>query len=100
MPIIAVIGSMSTGHDACAPVPAITGSSLMRVNGKPVVLVGDKFDTHGCPSHSPHNGIVTQGSSLMRVEGRAVARIGDTIGGGGCPGSHKIATGDALMNIE
>ena len=36
----------------------------------------------------------------MRVEGKAIARVGDTIGGGGCPGSHKIATGDALMNIE
>ena len=100
MPLVAVIGSMSTGHDACAPVPAITGSPLMRVNGKAVVLVGDLFATHGCPAHSAHNGVVTQGSSLMRVEGKAIARIGDTIGGGGCPGSHKIATGDGLMNIE
>ena len=48
-----------------------------------MALIGDKFDTHGYPSHSPHNGIVTQGSSLMRVEGRAVARVGDIIGGGG-----------------
>lgn len=36
----------------------------------------------------------------MRVEGRAVVRVGDTVGGGDCPGSHKTATGDALMNIE
>lgn len=100
MPDVAVVGSMSTGHDACAPVPAITGSPLMRVNGKAVVLVGDLFDTHGCPAHGSHNGIVTEGSSLMRVEGKAIARVGDTIGGGGCTGAHKIASGDGLMNIE
>lgn len=100
MPDIAVIGSMSSGHDECPPVPAITGSDLMSVNDKPVVRIGDRFQTHACPNHDPHSGIVTTGSSIVSIEGIPVAFVGCQIGGGGCPSSHVIATGDELVSIE
>ena len=99
-PLISVIGSMSSGHDACPPVPAITGTSLFDVNGKDVVLIGDHFQNHGCPDHPTHSGIVTTGSSLVDVDGIPVAIEGSQIGGGGCTSSHVVAKGEELISIE
>jgi uncharacterized Zn-binding protein involved in type VI secretion len=101
MPDISTVGvSMSSGHDSCPPVVAIIGSATMSVNSHAVVCVGDQFDTHGCPAHSPHNGIVTTGSSVMSIDGKAVAIVGSQIGSGGCPSSHVVATGDGLVSID
>ena len=100
MPDIAIVGSLSSGHDACSPVKCIEGDSLVIVNGKPVACIGDKFQPHGCNIHGTHSGIITTGSSFVFVNGTPVARVGDKIGGGGCPESHVIVTGDSLVVID
>lgn len=100
MPDIAVIGSVSTGHDTCGPATAIEGSPTMFVNGKAVVRVGDRFSAHSGDGYGSHNGIVSEGSSIVFVDDKPVAFVGCAIADGGCNDSHKIATGDNLINIE
>lgn len=99
MPAVAVENlSMCQGHDSCAPVKAIEGDSTVLVNGRRVVCMGHKFDTHGCKHHGPHNGVVVKASSIMFVNGRAVARMGDLVGGP-CP-TNPILNGDPLLMID
>ena len=94
MPAITRKGDKSTGHDGCAPVEAIEGANNFLVNGKPVVLVGDKYASHGCLVHSPHQGQLAGGSPSFFVNGRAVGRVGDPISCGG-----TVAEGDSFFII-
>ncbi len=93
MPAVSRLNDMSSGHDACPPVPAVSGSHNVNVNGRPVLRIGDIFAAHGCPVHPVHTPMITTGSTKVFVNGRAIARIGDQIGAGGCPGGHVIAEG-------
>ncbi len=79
MPAITRKGDKSTGHDGCAPVEAVEGANNFLVNGKPVVLVGDKYASHGCLVHSPHQGQLAEGSPSFFVNGKPVGRVGDPI---------------------
>ena len=83
MPAITRKGDKSTGHDGCAPVEAVEGANNFLVNGKPVVLVGDKYASHGCLVHSPHQGQLAEGSPSFFVNGKPVGRVGDPISCGG-----------------
>lgn len=83
MPPITRKGDKSTGHDSCAPVRAAEGAENFLVNGRPVVLVGDKYEAHGCENHGTHQGTLAGGSSAFLVNGRAVGRVGDPISCGG-----------------
>ena len=94
MPAITRKGDKSTGHDNCAPVEAIEGANNFLVNGKPIVLVGDKYASHGCLVHSPHQGQLAGGSPSFFVNGRAVGRVGDPISCGG-----TVAEGDSFFII-
>ena len=94
MPAITRKGDKSTGHDNCAPVEAIEGANNFLVNGKPVVLVGDKYASHGCLVHSSHQGQLSGGSPSFFVNGRAVGRVGDPISCG-----RTVAEGDSFFII-
>ncbi len=94
MPAITRKGDKSTGHDNCAPVEAVEGANNFLVNGKPVVLVGDKYASHGCLVHSSHQGQLSGGSPSFFVNGRAVGRVGDPISCGG-----TVAEGDSFFII-
>ena len=81
-----------TGHDACPPRKAIEGSPDVFLEGHAVVRLGDLWETHGCPAHSPHKGKVIQASDEVTVNGLPVVRIGDPLDCG-----SKVKTGsDAL----
>lgn len=96
MPEIATVGCKSTGHDNCPPVEAVEGASNFTANGKPVVLVGDKFAPHGCKDHQTHQGYLAEGSPSFTVNGRAVGRVGDPISCGGtvAEGESNVIVGN------
>jgi len=96
MPIVAVKGlSMSTGHDLCPPTIGITGDSLVFVNGRPVMRLGDLFAEHGCPDHPVHEQPIADASKLCFTNGIPIARVTDPIACGG-----EVATGDPLVDIH
>ncbi len=77
-----------TGHDACPPRKAIEGSPDVFLEGHAVVRLGDHWESHGCPAHSPHKGKVIQASDEVTVNGLPVVRIGDPLDCG-----SKVKTG-------
>lgn len=94
------VGSMTSGHDNCAPVQVISGSPLISIQGQPVARVGDYCNPHGCKHHGTHTPIISTGSSIVFIEGIPVARVGDQVSNGGCPSGHVLVTGSNLVNIE
>jgi len=97
---IAVVGSMTSGHDGYPPVRVIEGSDFVTCNGVPVALVGSRCEEHTKPHNPTHYPVVTGGSSFVSVGGIKVATIGSEVAGGGCNASHVIVTGDESCNIE
>lgn len=94
MPAVTCLGDKSTGHDNCQPVSAVEGAGNFTVNGKPIVLVGDKYAPHGCEDHKTHQGYLAGGSPSFFVNGRAVGRVGDPVSCGG-----TAAEGDSFFII-
>lgn len=96
MPAATRVGDKSTGHDNCLPVSAVEGSSNVFANGKPVVLVGDKYASHGCLIHTPHQGHLAEGSPSTFINGKPVGRVGDPISCGGtvAEGSSNVFIGN------
>lgn len=92
---VARVGDLSTGHDACPPVPITDGSPNVFINGKPVAREGDPFAVHGCIVHAPHIGYVASGSSTVFVNDKPIARVGDpvTCGGNIAQGSDNVIAG-------
>ena len=88
MPPITRVGDLSTGHDDCSAVPAVTGASNFLVNGQPVVCVGDSYASHGCIHHPSHAGHLIEGAPSFFINGKAVGRVGDAISCG-----QKVAEG-------
>lgn len=97
---IAVVGSMTNGHDSCGPVPVIEGSSFVSVNGVPVALVGHRCQGHSCDDHGYHTPVISSGSSIASVNGVAIATVGSRVEGGGCRSGHRIVSGASLASID
>ena len=97
---IAVVGSLTSGHDGYPPVHVITGSNFVSCNGKPVALVGSICEDHTKPKNQTHPPVVTGGSSFVSVGGIKVATVGSEVAGGGCNGSHVIVTGEDSCDIQ
>lgn len=94
MPAVTTLGLKSTGHDKCPPVEAIEGASNFTANGKPLVLVSDKYAPHGCEAHKIHQGYLAEGSPSFLYNGRAVGRVGDKISCG-----DTVAEGESFFII-
>lgn len=96
MPAATRKGDIGSGHDACPPTPAITGSPDVYVDGKPVVRVGDAYKPHKCKKHAKHPRAQASGSGTVFVNGKPVARIGDGIncGGAAAAGSPTVFVDD------
>lgn len=96
MPAVTRVGDNCTGHDDCPPVPLVAGSGNVFVNGKPVCRIGDPYETHSCPVHSPHTPHLAAGASNVFVNGIPVSRIGDAVdcGGSAAQGSPNVFVGD------
>ncbi len=95
MPAQTRIGDLNTGHDACPPVPLIEGSHNVFINGLRAGRIGDKYQSHSCIDHGPHQDYIAQGSSSVFINGIPAARIGDivVIGGGVAEGSTNVFVG-------
>lgn len=89
------LGDNNTGHDSCAPVPLVSASPNVFINGKGAGRVGDTYAAHGCPVHPSHSGAVASGSGSVFINGRAAARVGDpvTCGGSVAEGSPNVFIG-------
>lgn len=69
--------------------PIQTGQTIVKVNGQPVAVVGDKIT---CDDTT--DTIVT-GSAVVKINGKPVARIGDKTAIGGF-----IDKGESLVKVE
>jgi len=87
-----------TGHDACPPRKAVEGSPDVFLEGHAVVRLGDRWASHGCPAHTPHEGKVLQASAEVTVNGLPVVRVGDPLdcGGNVKTGSEALYAGGVL----
>ena len=97
---IAVVGSMTSGHDGFPPVPVVEGSDFVTCNGIPVAVVGSKCAPHSKPKHGTHTPIVTGGSSFIKINGIPVAMVGSEVSGNCGTSSHVIVTGCDTCQIE
>lgn len=95
MPSVHRLGDICTGHDACPPVPLVSASSNVLVNGKGAARVGDSYASHGCLIHPPHTPVCASGSSTVFVNGKALVRVGDAVscGGSTSQGSGNVNAG-------
>lgn len=67
------------------------GQTRFRINGVPVVLLGDPIQSHG---NSPHNNaVMVEGSSLFRIGGVPVVLEGHKASCG------HVTTGQALFRV-
>ena len=95
MPQATRVGDINTGHDMCPPVPLVSGSPNVLINGMPAGRVGDPYAPHGCLIHLPHVGNIAIGSSTVYINGMQAGRVGDAVscGGSGAVGSPNVIIG-------
>lgn len=72
-----------TGHDDCSSVKLVEGSPNVFINGKEAGRVGDKYASHSCLAHSPHQDSISSGSTTVYINGIPAGRIGDSVEVGG-----------------
>lgn len=87
-----------TGHDGCPSRKAVEGSPDVFLDGHAVVRLGDRWASHGCPVHAPHEGRVNQASEDVLVNGLPVVRVGDPLDCGGAvkTGAEALYAGGKL----
>lgn len=95
MPAVVRIADVCSGHDACPPRAAVSGSPDVYINGRAAHRVGDAWAAHGCPDHAPHGGVLSAGSATVYVNGRPLGRIGDPVscGSSAASGSPDVFAG-------
>lgn len=88
------LNDKSTGHDACAPVPLVSASGDVFINGRGAARIGDSFAPHSCHVHPSHSGTVASGSLSVFINGRGAARLDDSVS---CGGSIAEGSGDVWI---
>ena len=79
MPAATRLTDLETGHDACAPVPLVTSSFNVLINGLGAGRKTDMYAPHGCVAHPPHPDMIIAGSSTVLINGLPAAREGDAV---------------------
>ena len=97
---IAVVGSVTNGHNGYPSVQVVTGSDFVSCNGIAVATVGSKCSGHDKSHGTYHVPVVSGGSDFVSIDGIAVAMIGSPVEGGGCSSGHVIVTGDDTVQIS
>lgn len=98
---IAIVGSVTNGHNGYPSVPVVTGSDFVSCNGIPVATVGCECESHNKSHGSRHTPKISGGSNFVAIDGIAVAMIGSPVADGGCNNEdHVIVTGDETVIIE
>ena len=95
MPAATRQGDNCTGHDACPPVPLVTFSPNVIINGRGAGRQTDQYSTHGCVTHPGHQDVIVGGSSKVDINGLPAARVGDGVSLGGAvqDGSPNVIIG-------
>lgn len=95
MPAATRQGDNCTGHDACSPVPLVSFSPNVIINGKGAGRQTDQYSTHGCVTHPGHQDVIVGGSSKVVINGLPAARVGDSVSLGGAvqDGSPNVIIG-------
>lgn len=95
MPAATRQGDNCTGHDACPPVPLVSFSPNVIINGKGAGRQTDQYATHGCVAHPGHQGVIVGGSTKVDINGLPAARVGDAVSIGGAvqDGSPNVIIG-------
>ncbi|MDL2289087.1 PAAR domain-containing protein [Oscillospiraceae bacterium OttesenSCG-928-F05] len=95
MPGATRLGDYNTGHGGFPPVPLITASSDVLINGIGAGRAGDMYPPHTDPSPETDTDSISAGSATVFINGRAAARIGDPIDNGGtvADGSGNVFIG-------
>ncbi len=83
-----------TGHDGCPPVPLVTASSDVFINGRGAGRKGDRYATHGCIVHAGHQDYIESGSSTVFINGIPAARVNDPVI---LNGSVRDGSGDVFI---
>lgn len=98
---IAVVGSLTNGHDDCWPVHVVEGISWITIDGVQATAVGCRCEPHWCGEHEYHIPIISANDDdFLTADGIRIARVGDPVEWGGCPKGHYIATGHSLVSID
>ncbi|MGL4521474.1 MAG: PAAR domain-containing protein [Bacilli bacterium] len=79
MAAIATHMCKTAGHADFPPSQVIASSKSVFINGKSVVLEGDKMLPHTNTKPETHDGVVIASTSKLFIEGKKVAMIGDSI---------------------
>lgn len=77
MPAATRVGDMTAGH-CFFPVPLLSGSPSVTINGIAAGRVGDPYPQHSC-GKAVHQGKLGRGSSTVTINGRAAGRVGDSL---------------------
>lgn len=90
------LGDKCTGHDGCGAKPLATASPNVNINSKGAGRTTDKYESHGCLVHAPHQDSIDAGSGTVFINGLKAARIDDAvkIGGSVAEGSDNVFIGD------
>lgn len=72
-----------TGHDDCPSAKLAEGSPNVFINGQAAGRVGDKYTSHSCLAHPPHQDSIASGSATVYINGIPAGRIGDSVEVGG-----------------
>lgn len=94
MPGATRLGDYNTGHGTFPPVPLITASGNVIINGKGAGRQGDGYPPHTDASPTTDTDSIASGSSTVFINGRQAARIGDPIDNGG-----TVRDGSGNVNI-
>ena len=96
MPYATRSGDVSSGHNICAPTELVTASGNVFINNKGAGRLGDRYASHSCPIHPPHQDVISEGSTTVFINGISVARIGDSlsVAGSVATGSGNVKIGD------
>jgi uncharacterized Zn-binding protein involved in type VI secretion len=96
------VGDSSSGHDACAPVPLVSGSGNVFVEGQPAGRLGDIYASHSCEDHGGHNDYVETASATVFVNGIPKARRGDAVsmGSSAVGAAATVFTGGGTIGME
>ncbi|MCX4294364.1 MAG: PAAR domain-containing protein [Prevotella sp.] len=90
------LGDKCTGHDGCGAKPLATASPNVTINSKGAGRMTDKYESHGCLVHAPHQDSIDAGSDTVFINGLKAARVDDAveIGGSVAEGSDNVFIGD------
>ncbi len=89
----ALVGDVGSAHDGYPATPIISGSSTVKIDGKPVARKGDALAAHDKPHHPSHPRTIKEGSSTVMIDGLPAARVGDAVCCGG------VIVGGSSVNI-